>query len=255
MKYLANRYEKGQKAVAKFMEQKHKYVQMEHSLLECQADLLQWQGDVSHAAVSSLPAGCMQMSILNKALLLWMKQQKLQSQSATGIAMQLPQTVLDSLGDHSTKLQETIEKLNQNPLLRLYATCKLASNDAVTVTLTADFQCWLVNDGDTAVALPACELFGFGLGSFSEIGASARLRFKLKGVARGAGDRMLPWLLQSDIELMVLVNVDSGGSKKLTCLAEIACQTCQTTGITDLSMIDHDISAKLEAGLKYLLQP
>ena len=57
---------------------------------------------------------------------------------------------------------------------------------------------------------------------------------------------MLPWLLQADTELMVLVDVDSGNTKKLTCLAEIACQTCQTSGITDLSMIDHDISAKLE---------
>ncbi len=46
---------------------------------------------------------------------------------------------------------------------------------------------------------------------------------------------------------MVHVDQAANNTKKIVCLAEMACQTCQSQGITELSMIDHDISAKLEA--------
>ena len=53
--------------------------------------------------------------------------------------------------------------------LRVLASCYLAGNDSITITITADFQCWFLNTSQTAIALNACELFGFGLGSFSDV--------------------------------------------------------------------------------------
>lgn len=38
--------------------------------------------------------------------------------------------------------------------------------DKIQVVLTKEFQIWLANRGDAAESLSACELFGYGLGSF-----------------------------------------------------------------------------------------
>ena len=67
-------------------------------------------------------------------------------------------------------------RLRLPPQPRLFASCKLTANDSVTVALTGEYECWLLNDADESVQLAACELFGFGLGSFNEIGASNGLR-------------------------------------------------------------------------------
>lgn len=67
----------------------------------------------------------------------------------------------------------------------------------------------------------------------------------LTGIAKRSTDKMIPWVVEADTHLMV--HVDSAANKKIVCLAEMACKTCQSQGITELSMIDHDISGKLEA--------
>lgn len=43
--------------------------------------------------------------------------------------------------------------------------------EKVVFAITTDFECWMINSLDSRADLAACELFGFGLGSFSEIGA------------------------------------------------------------------------------------
>lgn len=53
--------------------------------------------------------------------------------------------------------------------LRVFASCYLAGNDSITIAITADFQCWFLNTSQTAITLSACELFGFGIGSFSDV--------------------------------------------------------------------------------------
>ena len=69
----------------------------------------------------------------------------------------------------------------------------------------------------------------------------------VEGAAKTSLDKYLPWLLGSDVEPLVFVDPGSATPKKLLCLAELAYQSCQSTGITDMTMIDHDLNPKLEA--------
>ena len=52
--------------------------------------------------------------------------------------------------------------------LRLQASVACAGNSAVTVCVTEDFQLWLLNEGESAITLPSCELFGFNVGVMQE---------------------------------------------------------------------------------------
>lgn len=121
--------------------------------------------------------------------------------------------------------------------IETFASCKATMADKIQVVLTKEFQIWLANRGDAAESLSACELFGYGLGSFGPTPV---------GVAKSSGDTLTPWHLSSDLSLMVFVD-PAANTKTIKSLAEIACDTTRTSGITDLSSVDHDVNPKLDA--------
>ena len=67
-------------------------------------------------------------------------------------------------------------------------------------------------------------------------------------MARSSADKYLAWVIGSDVEPMVFVDAAANNAKNIRCLAELAHHSCQSTGITELTMIDHDLKPKLEAG-------
>lgn len=83
----------------------------------------------------------------------------------------------------------------------------------------------------------ACELFGFGLGTFSD---------KLVAAARMNANNAIPWLLENDWSL--LVHLDNG-RKVLRCFAQVAFWVTQTNGVTELTVTDHNVTRKLQAHL------
>ena len=52
----------------------------------------------------------------------------------------------------------------------MFASCYVPGNDSITFAITADFQFWMINTSTADINLAACEIFGVGLGSFSEVG-------------------------------------------------------------------------------------
>ena len=71
----------------------------------------------------------------------------------------------------------------------------------------------------------------------------AYLKLRVAGVARSKMDTIIPWLLDSDLNLTVLV----GDSKQLKCLADISCDLATSSGVTELTVVDHDIVQSTEA--------
>eukprot|EP00435_Cladocopium_sp_Y103_P024460 s2370_g6.t1 len=61
----------------------------------------------------------------------------------------------------------------------------------------------------------------------------------MEGVAKSTKDKSIPFLLEKDTDLLVQV---SGQSKKLSCLAELACQAAQSSGLTEMSLEDHTVT-------------
>lgn len=54
---------------------------------------------------------------------------------------------------------------------------------------------------------------------------------------------MIPWILESDTELLCHVE---GKNKVLTCLSNLACSVTQKAGLTELSLVDHTLKQVLE---------
>ena len=59
-----------------------------------------------------------------------------------------------------------------------------------------------------------------------------------------ADGKSLAWLLTSEVDCLVLL---SGGGKTLSCLAELACDAAAQSGLTEMSVDDHDLKPKLQA--------
>lgn len=62
---------------------------------------------------------------------------------------------------------------------------------------------------------------------------------------RGSANDYLPWLLESDLTVLSLL--DGSNAKVLKCLAQVACDVTSSTGVTELSLVDHDMDALLNA--------
>ena len=109
-------------------------------------------------------------------------------------------------------------------------------NNAVKIveTLAPVHGLWLVNDSDQATRLAAGELCGFNVGSYKEMALQA---------AKNTEDG-LPWLVAADYTLLVIVDQ---GSKRLSCLAEVAADLARSSGCTELSVTDHDVVQRVEA--------
>jgi hypothetical protein len=129
--------------------------------------------------------------------------------------------------------------------------------------------------------LKARELFGFNIGSFQELPTGdlcticfptqkkcvriqyghallvfpATLFIQYSGVPLGDASSVtdqLPWIIQSDLDLVVLVSSGSDGnpSTEIMTVSEVFCWITRTHGATEALMMDHNVSPMLkETGL------
>ena len=63
--------------------------------------------------------------------------------------------------------------------------------------------------------------------------------------ARGMLAKSIPFLLEADTALMV--HVVPGSPKTLRCFADICAFAAQKLGVTEISLLDHDASQRVEA--------
>lgn len=65
-----------------------------------------------------------------------------------------------------------------------------------------------------------------------------------QGPAKSNLNNAIPFLIPNDVELMV--HVVPGEDKRLRCLAQLCAFSTQRSGVTELSLLDHDLSQKIE---------
>ena len=60
----------------------------------------------------------------------------------------------------------------------------------------------------------------------------------------------IPWLIKSDLDVLCLVHQNGDGStkKELMTLADIICWITKTRGVTEATMLDHDLQPLMQAG-------
>jgi len=69
----------------------------------------------------------------------------------------------------------------------------------------------------------------------------------LAGAIAALKETVIPFLVKYDTDLLVHANRDGG--KALTCVANLACDAAQQSGLTELSMDDHCITQVLNQDL------
>ncbi|CAL1139076.1 unnamed protein product [Cladocopium goreaui] len=104
----------------------------------------------------------------------------------------------------------------------------------VGIVATDTYELWLLNDTDELIELDACELFGFGMGAYVA---------KAAGTARSEGDKYIPWILNKDTDVVIQV-AESG--KSPTCISEMACQAAQRQGLTEMTLVDHSLTQRVQ---------
>lgn len=60
----------------------------------------------------------------------------------------------------------------------------------------------------------------------------------MEGTAKTLKEKAIPFMIEKGTDLMVQV---AGGVKKLLCLADLACQAAQKSGLTEMSLEDHTV--------------
>ena len=164
--------------------------------------------------------------------------------------------------------------------LRLVCKANLQQASLAICRDSNDGSFWILNDDVQNCELQARELFGFNIGSFQELPTgdlfnicflskkmvSQSVTFVLYdnvpltfpatlfiplGDAASVTDQ-LPWLIQSDLDLVVLVSTGSVGNtrKEIMSISEVFCWITRTRGATEALMMDHNVSPMLkETGL------
>lgn len=61
------------------------------------------------------------------------------------------------------------------------------------------------------------------------------------GVARSGAASAVPFIIESDLQLVAVVE---SGSKTLMSLADLVCHVCRTQGVTVLNLMEHDMVQK-----------
>ena len=142
-------------------------------------------------------------------------------------------------------------------LVRMTARCKLARFPAVSLVATEADGIFLTNRTEQNVMVTHGELAGFYLGSFDNVGkgqgcsVSGRNKFlnpcfeQLPGEARAGCKDSLPWLVQKDSAWVTHVADD--GCKTTMPIAQLMCNCVSTRGVTELSVVDHQVTAKQQA--------
>lgn len=64
------------------------------------------------------------------------------------------------------------------------------------------------------------------------------------GAARSMTSTCIPFLVASDTSL--LVHAESSSEKRLRCLSQIYALAAQRTGVTELSLLDHDMNQTIQ---------
>ena len=105
------------------------------------------------------------------------------------------------------------------------------ANRKVNILIGPNQCLYLANTSDEDITLGPCELFGFGLGTWSEVMTSK---------TRGAKD-FLPFTLKQDSDLVVYQ--ESDGSKKPYTIACLICDAAVQHGIVDVNLTDHNLEA------------
>ena len=64
------------------------------------------------------------------------------------------------------------------------------------------------------------------------------------GVARANLDTMIPWLVEADFAPLVVHDAQRN-VKEMKNMAEVACNCAAAAGVTELSMLDHDLKQQV----------
>ena len=132
------------------------------------------------------------------------------------------------------------------------ATCPL--HTSVKMVVSKSLELYLHNTSTMDLQLTAGELFGFGLGSFTEspLGRTRNeivfffMSLMAGGVARSNAAEAWPWIIDKDSQLVVHVGAEG---KKLLTVAEVCWHAAQSLGITSISLIEHTMNQKIQACL------
>ena len=107
----------------------------------------------------------------------------------------------------------------------------IQANSKVNILIGPNQCLYLANMSDEDITLGPCELFGFGLGTWSEV---------LTSKTRGAKD-FLPFSVKHDADLLVMP--DATGTKKPLSLANLICDAAVKHGIVDVNLTGHNLEA------------
>lgn len=134
--------------------------------------------------------------------------------------------------------------------VRLLACGASVCSPHLKIRISKSHDLYLVNEGDTDLHLPPSELFGFGLGGFSE-GLAVQVG--------GSPPDCFPWLLKNDTTTLIFQS-ETGGRKKPMSLASLFCHMASTRGIMDVTVTDHNVTPLCsESGearmFRYSVQP
>ncbi|CAE7570387.1 unnamed protein product, partial [Symbiodinium sp. CCMP2592] len=118
----------------------------------------------------------------------------------------------------------------------IIAQCATLASPDVHVAWTQDKRLYLINKSESNKDVSG-ELFGYNIGQWQQ---------KPKGLVQAATKEAIPWLLETDTKLLVCVDKSATPPRKqLRCLAEIAHDLCSRHGLTEMSVVDHDVAALL----------
>lgn len=136
-----------------------------------------------------------------------------------------------------------------------------------------DRSLWIMNETRENVSLTSRELFGFNVGSFSEVpaGLHGSVQPPYWRTKQPAGNNsfsqilvvfpdpmpfsagyvsslvdQIGWSITSDTDVVCLLDpsAGAGAEKKLMTLAEAVANITKTRGATEASMVDHDMTPK-----------
>lgn len=118
----------------------------------------------------------------------------------------------------------------------LKASCHPIVNSDLCLAMTNTAELWLLNKTDAQCDAGPGELCGLNVGAFIE---------KPLGSASLVKDKAIGFVFTKDTDLLVVVE---DGNKTPSCISELACDLAQKSGLTELSLADHNLTQLMEDG-------
>ena len=69
------------------------------------------------------------------------------------------------------------------------------------------------------------------------------MMFCFGGTVRSEGDKYIPWILNKDTDVVIQV---AEPGKSPTCISEMACQAAQRQGLTEMTLVDHSLTQRVQ---------